>query len=137
MKIKTLLLTSLILIGSMGIISCDPMRSVQIKNKTGQDVRLKIIQDTTNLLSLDNKSVLELDLKSSGNLSTALFIDKFGNYSKQDLKSFNSMIKELRIETNSDTCIISGDELTNYLPKRRSKLFNNYLNLKIKKCPIK
>lgn len=44
------------------------------------------------------------------------------------------MIKQIKIETETENCRIEGDKLLQYLPKRRLGIFSNTLEIKVKNC---
>ena len=125
----------LILTVSWILTSCDPMKNVLILNYTGQNVRVTITQDTTNHLSLGSKSQTNFKLAESGDSSSTRYVYGLGVFSKEELKSFKTMIKQIYIETESDTCKIKGVDLNEFLPHKRKRLFKSELEIKIKNCP--
>lgn len=115
--------------------SCDPMKSVLISNQTNSDIRIEIVQDSNNQLALGTHSRTEIELAASGDSSETRLIYGLGVFSKEELKYFNSMVKEINIETDKDSCRISGDDLRPFLPRKRLGIFNNTIEIKIKNCP--
>lgn len=123
------------LTSSLFLTSCDPMKNILISNKTGQNVQVSIVQDITNPLSLRADSIVKFKLSNSADSSSTRYIYGIGVFSKEELKSFKSMIKQIYIETESDTCVIKGDNLLEFLPQKRKRLFKNELEIKINNCP--
>lgn len=125
----------LVLSFSICLTSCDPMKSVLISNQTKENVRIQIVQDPNNQLPLGPEAQTEIALAADGDSSETRVIYGLGVFSKEELASFNSMITEIHVETDTDTCSVSGDELRRFLPKKRLGMFNNTIEIKIRNCP--
>lgn len=67
-------LTIFLLICPLLLTGCDPMKNVLISNYTGKDVRIQIIQDSTNQLSLGPKTQAEFELMNTGDSSSTRYI---------------------------------------------------------------
>ena len=115
--------------------SCDPVKNVLISNHTNTDVKVRILQGSTQQLSLGALARNGFALTKSGDGSFTRISYGLGVFSRKELKSFNLTIKQIEIKTVSDECTIIGDELRLYLPKKRLGLFNNIIEVKIKNCP--
>ena len=120
------------------ITSCDPAKTLFIKNKTGKDASIKIFQKSQIEYSgnkfFSNKSdTIEYSLTSSGNNSQIWYLYGFGIWSKNDLNEMHQSIKEIQIISKSDTTRLkSKEELNTILPRKRFGLLNNYLKIIIK-----
>ena len=132
-QLRFVLITSVLLL--FGLTSCDPLKHVINSNQTKHHVTILIEQDTSNILALGNESILQYEFSATGDSSQVGWIYGFGNFSKEDLSTFKSMIKQITISRNGEKCVISGTDLEDLLPQRRRGLLNNYLKIKIKNCP--
>ncbi len=125
----------LVLSFSICLTSCDPMKSVLISNQTKENVSVLIVQDSGNPLPLGPEAETEITLAADGDSSETRVIYGLGVFSKEELASFNSSITAIQVETDTDTCRVSGKELRPFLPKRRLGMFNNTIEIKIRNCP--
>ncbi len=115
--------------------SCDPMKAVIISNQTKENVSVLIVQDSDNPLPLGPEARTVFTLAANGDSSKASLLYGFGIFSREELAIFNSTITEIQIETDTDTCRVSGMDLRPFLPKRRLGIFNNFIKIKIRSCP--
>lgn len=120
---------------SLLLTSCDPMKAVIISNQTKENVSVLIVQDSDNPLPLGPEGKIEITLAADGDKSEASLLYGFGNFSREQLSSFNSTITAIQVETDTDTCRVSGKDLRPFLPKRRLGVFNNSIEIKIRSCP--
>lgn len=120
---------------SLLLTSCDPMKSVLISNHTKKNASVQIVQNSNNQLPLGPENQTEITLSSDGDSSEIRIIYGLGIFSKAELVLFNSMITEIHVETDTDTCSVSGDALRRFLPKKRLGMFNNTIEIKIRNCP--
>mgnify|MGYP000917982239 CR=1 FL=1 len=132
MKVSTILY---LFFFSLILTSCDPLKTVLVTNHSDMDVTVKILQDSTSELLLGPQALTEFELTQSEGGSSTRFNYGLGVFSREEVKVFNSTIKQIDIISESGGCTIVGDDLSKYLPKRRLGMYNNVIEIKIKKCP--
>ena len=99
------------------------MKRALISNHTNMDVNIEIHQDSTNQMALGEEAKVKFNLEASGNESQIIFVHGLGVFSREEMSSFNSMIKAIEVKTEGDTCKIKGEKLLQYLPRKRQGLF--------------
>ena len=124
-----------ILLSLCSIASCDPVKNVLISNQTDKDVKVVIVQNATRQFSLGSGQQTQIELKKSGELANKRFSYGLGKFSKGELNLFNSSIQQIIIVSKNDSCVVEGDGLKDFLPKKRIGVYNSTIELKILNCP--
>ncbi len=126
---------SLFLLSVLIFQSCDPLKVVEFRNKSGKNIEVKVHQNAESALAMDKLEVYEFELKKKGDEQTHLYLYSIGAFSKPEVDSFKTMVKGLYLRTEDDSCLVEGKVFNRFLPKRRRGFFRNVLRVKIYKCP--
>ncbi len=98
-------------------------------------MHVEVHQNTENYLAMDKLEVYEFELKKKGWGQLHNYTYGIGTFSNAEVDSFKTMVKGIYLRSENDSCLVEGEALNQFFPKKRKGYFKNILRISIHNCP--
>lgn len=132
-------IVAVLLFSSVNMVGCDPMRRIDMKNKSGQDVEITWkLKDLDSLYKspffISNSKTVKFNLKPSKPYNRANMSFGIGTWTPAFLTEITDRLEALEILSQSDTIKLkSSEEINSFLSTRRKGIGKRRIEILVSK----